>query len=65
METRQPEKSKKELCTITVMFPVDTDEEAIAIKKKVQEALKGIVNPQLRFTLTPSAMLRNIKPDGS
>lgn len=46
------ETPKKELCTIRIMVQVESDEEALAIKRKVTEALKGNENAQVQFMLT-------------
>jgi len=43
---------KKQVCSMQIMFPVDTDEEAIAYKKKVGEVLADIPNSRIEFRLT-------------
>ena len=45
---------KKQLCTIRIMFPVISDEEAIEYKKKLTEILSPIANAQIQFSLTTS-----------
>ncbi|GAI68957.1 unnamed protein product [marine sediment metagenome] len=44
---------KKEICTIRIMFPVESDEKAIEYKKKVAEALKDIEGVQTHFAIMP------------
>lgn len=43
----------KEICSINIMFPVESDEVAIDCKKKVQEALSNMPDAQVRFMLMP------------
>lgn len=45
---------KKELCTIRIMFPVESDEKAIEYKKKIADILDNIPNVQIHFALIPS-----------
>jgi len=45
------EQPEKELCTIRIMFPVDTDEQAIDYKKKISEVLAAIPEAQIQFSL--------------
>lgn len=47
----QPE---KEICTIRIMFPVDSDEQAIGYKKKIAEVLKDNSDAQIHFALVPT-----------
>ncbi|GAH82632.1 unnamed protein product [marine sediment metagenome] len=42
---------KKEVCSIRIMFPVDTDEQAIAYKKKIGLLLAEIPDAQIQFSL--------------
>jgi len=48
------EQDKKEICTIQILFPVDTDEQAIDYKKKIAEVLSDKPDAQLRFSLMPA-----------
>ena len=50
------EQSKPEVCSIRIMFPVTSDEDAIACKKKIQEALgdKSDVNIQFSIMSSPT-----------
>ena len=41
----------KQVCSITVMFPVTTDEGAIVVKKKIDEAVSNIENARVDFRL--------------
>lgn len=43
---------KKELCTIRIMFPVDSDEKAIEYKKKIEQVLSEIPDAQIQFALS-------------
>lgn len=45
---------KKEICTIRVIFPVDSDDEAIAIKKKISELLVSMTESQIQFSIMSS-----------
>lgn len=47
----------KEVCTMRVIFPVQSDEQALDCKKKVQEALKGIDNLQSQFEIMSVPLL--------
>lgn len=54
MTIPQQETSEKELCQIRIMFPVESDEEAIACKKKIKEALADKSDAQVQFSITTS-----------
>jgi len=41
----------KEICMIKIMFAVDSDEEAISIKKKIKEALGDRQDVQFDFRI--------------
>ncbi len=47
---------KREICSIKIMFPVDSDEQAIDYKKKIAAVLKDCPNVQVQFTLIPASM---------
>lgn len=47
---------KKEFCTIRIMFPVESDEQAIEYKKKISELLKDVPDVQVHFSIMPFAM---------
>ncbi|MBA7680008.1 hypothetical protein ES703_88315 [subsurface metagenome] len=40
---------KKELCTIRIMFPVESDEKAIEYKKKINDILSDIPDAIIEF----------------
>jgi len=40
---------KKEVCTIRIAFPVNSDDEAIDYKKKISEVLKDNPDVQIQF----------------
>lgn len=48
-----PEKKNTavQVCSIRIMFPVDTDEQAIAYKKKIGEVLADIPQARIEFSL--------------
>lgn len=43
---------KKELCTIRIIFPVESDEKAIEYKRKIAVILAEIPDAQTQFNLT-------------
>lgn len=47
-ETPQP---KKEICSIRIMFPVTSDEQAIEYKKKISVLLSDIPNAHIEFSI--------------
>ncbi|MBA7526368.1 hypothetical protein ES705_18530 [subsurface metagenome] len=49
-QTTQP-KAKLEVCTIRIMFPVVSDEQAINCKKKIKEILSDIPEVNTQFSL--------------
>ena len=50
------EQLKQEICSIRIMFPVDSDDQAIEIKKKIAEILKDKSDAQVQFGLTSGDM---------
>lgn len=48
------EQPKKEICTIRIMFPVNSDEQAIDYKKKIADILKDEPAAQIHFALVPT-----------
>lgn len=48
------ETSKKEICSIRIMFPVESDEQAIEYKKKIGAVLAEIPDAQIQFSLMTS-----------
>lgn len=57
MDDTEQKKLPKEICTIKIMFPVDTDEQAIEYKKKIGEILADMPNAQIQFALMPPPVL--------
>ena len=53
----------QEICTMQIAFPVDSDEQAISYKKKINEILSDIPNARIEFALTPLPKLK--KPNAS
>jgi len=43
---------KKEVCSITIMFPVTSDEQALDIKTKVSELVKDVEGVRFDFRIT-------------
>lgn len=52
--------SKPEICTIRIMFPVESDEQAIAYKHKISDVLKDNPDAQVHFALVPTPTGRPI-----
>lgn len=50
------DKDQKEICSIRIMFPVESDDEAIAVKKKVGELLKDIPDSHIEFSIHTMAL---------
>ncbi len=51
-------KDKVEICTITVVFPIESDEQALTFKKQISELLNEVPNAQIQFRImTPPAGL--------
>lgn len=46
-------KPQKQLCTIKILFPVDSDDTAFCVKKMLGEALKDIPEHHFTFNLMP------------
>lgn len=42
---------KKEICTIRIIFPVESDEHAIDCKKKINAIIADIPDAQIQFGL--------------
>lgn len=47
---------KKDICSIRIMFPADSDEQAIDCKRKIKEALAEIANVQMQFSLMDASI---------
>ncbi|KKM71583.1 hypothetical protein LCGC14_1429140 [marine sediment metagenome] len=46
------EQSKSEVCSIRILFPVESDEQAIEYKKKIDTILSEVKDVQINFGLT-------------
>ncbi len=60
------DKSKQELCTIRIMFPVASDEQAIGYKKLITDILKDNSDANIQFSIMsmPSPAMRpNLNPE--
>lgn len=44
------EQDKKELCTIRIMFPVESDEQAIEYKRKITALMTDIPQARIEFS---------------
>ena len=42
---------QKQLCTIRILFPVDSDDQAVEYKKKISGLIAEIPDAQIQFTL--------------
>ncbi|MBA7646412.1 hypothetical protein ES703_54176 [subsurface metagenome] len=62
MNMDEQKTSPKQVCSIRIMFPVDTDEQAISYKKKIGDVLADIPNVRIEFSLMSRPPLT---PDGS
>ena len=45
-------KENQEVCSIRIMFPVDSDEQAIDCKKKISEVLSDISEVTMQFGIS-------------
>ena len=48
------DKEKMEVCSLRIMFPVESDEQAIACKKKIAEVLSDVADVTMQFGITTS-----------
>lgn len=44
-------KPNQELCSIRIMFPVESDEQAIGLKRKIDALLAEVSDAQIQFSL--------------
>ncbi|GAJ12656.1 unnamed protein product, partial [marine sediment metagenome] len=47
------EQPNKEICTIRIIFPVNSDEQALEAKKKISEVLADVPDAQVHFAIMP------------
>ena len=45
------DQTQSQLCTLRIAFPVESDDEAMAVKKKISEILAGVKDAQVNFSL--------------
>jgi len=45
------DKPKQEICSIRIMFPVESDEAAIDCKKKIEAILSNKAEAQIQFSI--------------
>ena len=50
-EQQQPEPMPKKSCMVTLMFEIKTDDEAMAVKKVIDEAVKNIEKKRFTFQI--------------
>lgn len=62
MDEPEQKPQPKEVCSIRIMFPVDTDEQAIEYKKKITDILSDIPLARIEFSLMSRPP---IMPNGS
>jgi len=43
---------QQSVCRIDIMFPVESDDQAIAVKQKVTEALAELAKKRIQFSIT-------------
>jgi len=60
MTNEKQDKTDSEICSIRIMFPVKSDEQAIDYKKKIAALLAEIPDAQIQFSL----MSAPVKPYG-
>lgn len=53
MDNNNEQSPPKQLCTIRIGFPVDSDEQAIEYKKKISDVLAPIPQARIDFGLIP------------
>lgn len=51
MATTPTDTSKQEVCSINILFTVDSDDEAIGYKKKIGDIFSTLPNVQIQFRL--------------
>jgi len=56
MDEPEQKPKQREVCSIRIMFPVESDEQAIEYKKKISAILAD--NPQVRIEFSLSNMSR-------
>lgn len=52
----------QQLCVVTIMFPVDSDDQAIDYKKKLSAVVAPISDARIEFRLTNASSPRPVGP---
>jgi len=55
MTTPPQNQTGSEICSIRIIFPVGSDEEAINYKKKIAEVIAPMPEARMQFSLMPMA----------
>lgn len=64
MDEEQTIIQQKQICSIRIAFPVESDEQAIEYKKKIGNIVSGIESMRLSFDLT-TMPVQIPKPNGN
>ena len=56
MTNEKQNRTGSEVCSITIMFPVDSDEKAVETKAKIKEVVSDIENVRFDFRITALPM---------
>ena len=51
MIEKKQSQTASEICNIRIMFPIESDEQAIAYKKQIREILKDVEDVQIQFAI--------------
>lgn len=60
MDETEEKTPPKQVCTIRIMFPVTTDEQAIACKKKIGDVLADSPQARIEFSLSTIPIRPNV-----
>lgn len=52
----------KEVCTIRIVFPVTSDEQALKYKRSIQDVLSDVPDALVHFAITPMAGHTALRP---
>lgn len=52
MDETEQKTQPKQICTIRIMFPVESDEQAIEYKRKISDALSDKPEARIEFSLS-------------
>jgi len=56
--------AKPELCIMKIMFPIESDEKALEVKKSITEVLKDNEDAQIHFSIMNQPKRGRIEPNG-